>query len=135
MAATLTNLLFHIIFSTKDREPLIREAFRDELEKIHRRDRPQRRRHPARHRRYARPPSPHHEIRTRSIGRRHGSTHQGKFLQWVNENHGEPGRFARQAAYGSFFREPVAIGCSRAYVANQQATPHPVVPGGVSCIF
>jgi hypothetical protein len=33
MAATLTNLLYHIIFSTKEREPLIRAAFRDELEK------------------------------------------------------------------------------------------------------
>jgi putative transposase len=33
MADTLTNLLFHIVFSTKDREPLIRPAFRDELEK------------------------------------------------------------------------------------------------------
>jgi hypothetical protein len=31
MAATLTNLLFHIVFSTKDREPLIRETFRDEF--------------------------------------------------------------------------------------------------------
>jgi putative transposase len=33
MAATLTNLLFHIIFSTKDRQPLIQDTFRDELEK------------------------------------------------------------------------------------------------------
>ena len=33
MADNLTNLLFHIVFSTKDREPLIRPAFRDELQK------------------------------------------------------------------------------------------------------
>jgi putative transposase len=33
MAATMTNLLYHIVFSTKHRQPLIFDAFRDELEK------------------------------------------------------------------------------------------------------
>ena len=31
MAHTLTNLTYHTIFSTKDRRPLIRDAFRDRL--------------------------------------------------------------------------------------------------------
>lgn len=33
MASTLTNLLFHIVFSTKDRLPLIRPNFEGELQK------------------------------------------------------------------------------------------------------
>ena len=33
MASTLSNLLYHIIFSMKNREPLIGPSFRDELEK------------------------------------------------------------------------------------------------------
>ena len=31
MAQTLTNLLTHVIFSTKDREPLIAQSFREDL--------------------------------------------------------------------------------------------------------
>jgi hypothetical protein len=31
MASTLTNLLFHLVFSTKHREPLITPDFRDKL--------------------------------------------------------------------------------------------------------
>ena len=31
MASTLTNLLFHMVFSTKRREPLIQPQFRDDL--------------------------------------------------------------------------------------------------------
>ncbi len=31
MAHTYTNLTYHVIFSTKDRRPLIRDAFRDRL--------------------------------------------------------------------------------------------------------
>ena len=33
MAGTFTNLLFHIVFSTKNRQPLITPALRPELEK------------------------------------------------------------------------------------------------------
>ena len=32
MASTLTNLLYHIIFTTKDREPLLMGPMRQELE-------------------------------------------------------------------------------------------------------
>jgi REP element-mobilizing transposase RayT len=33
MANTYTNLLFHIVFSTKNREPLIRNSLKSELHK------------------------------------------------------------------------------------------------------
>ena len=81
MASTLTNLLYHIVFSTKDREPLIRDSFRDELEKyiagIVRNERGIL----ARYRWYARPSSPHREIQTGPLGRRHGPSDQGQFVQ------------------------------------------------------
>ena len=103
MADTLTNLLFHIVYSTKDREPLIRLEFRDELEKY-----------------------------IAGIVRNEGGILLGiggmpdhlhlvtKFKpdrsvadmvrlikanssKWVNEEHGEPGRFAWQTGYGVRF--------------------------------
>jgi putative transposase len=121
MAATLTNLLFHIIFSTKDRQPLIRESFRDELEKY-----------------------------IAGIVRNEGGILIGiggmpdhlhlitKFKpdrsiaemvrlikanssKWVNENHGDPGRFAWQSGYGAFSVSQSQLDALKAYVANQMA--------------
>jgi putative transposase len=34
MPNTYTNLVYHLVFSTKDRQPLIRDAFKEELFKI-----------------------------------------------------------------------------------------------------
>jgi putative transposase len=121
MAATLTNLLFHIIFSTKDREPLIRDSFRDELEKY-----------------------------IAGIVRNEGGVLIGiggmpdhvhlitKFKpdrsvaemvrlikanssKWVNEEHGDPGRFAWQLGYGAFSVSQSQLEALKAYVANQKA--------------
>ncbi len=121
MADTLTNLLFHIVFSTKDREPLIRPAFRDELEKY-----------------------------IAGIIRNEGGVLLGiggmpdhlhlvtKFKpdrsiadqvrvikanssKWVNENHGAAGRFGWQAGYGAFSVSQSQLEPLLAYVANQEA--------------
>ena len=121
MAATFTNLLFHIIFSTKDRQPLIRDSFRDELEKY-----------------------------IAGIVRNEGGILIGvggmpdhlhlitKFKpdrsvaemvrlikanssKWVNEEHGDPGRFAWQLGYGAFSVSQSQVEALKAYVANQKA--------------
>jgi putative transposase len=117
----LTNLLFHIIFSTKDRQPLIRDGFRDELEKY-----------------------------IAGIVRNEGGVLIGiggtpdhlhlitKFKpdrsvaemvrliksnssKWVNEQHGDPGRFAWQLGYGAFSVSQSQLEALKAYVANQKA--------------
>jgi putative transposase len=41
--------------------------------------------------------------------------------KWVNENHGELGRFAWQAGYGAFSVSSSQFDSLRAYVANQEA--------------
>ena len=41
--------------------------------------------------------------------------------KWVNENHGETGRFAWQADYGAFSGCSSQLGALRAYVTNQRA--------------
>ncbi len=121
MANTLTNLLYHVVFSTKDREPLIRDAFRDELEKY-----------------------------IAGIIRNEGGIQLGiggvadhihivaKFKpdrsvaemvrlikanssKWVNEEHGGPGRFAWQSGYGAFSVSQSQLDKLLAYVANQDA--------------
>jgi putative transposase len=121
MAATLTNLLFHIIFSTKDRQPLIRDSFRDELEKY-----------------------------IAGIVRNEGGVLIGiggmpdhfhlvarfkpdrsvadmvrlikaNSSKWVNEKHGDPGRFAWQLGYGAFSVSQSQLETLKAYVANQKA--------------
>ena len=120
MASTLTNLLYHIVFSTKDREPLIREGFRAELEKytagIIRNERgillgiggmPD-----------------HLHLITKFKPDRSVADMvrliKANSSKWVNENHGERGRFAWQSGYGAFFREPITAQALKAYVASQQ---------------
>jgi putative transposase len=41
--------------------------------------------------------------------------------KWVNEQHGEPGRFAWQSGYGAFSVSQSQIDVVRAYVWNQEA--------------
>ena len=120
MASTLTNLLYHIVFSTKDREPLIRDGFRDELEKymagIVRNERgillgiggmPD-------HLHLIAKFKPDRSVAdmVRLI--------KANSSKWVNENHGEPGRFAWQSGYGAFSVSQSQLRALKAYVANQQ---------------
>jgi REP-associated tyrosine transposase len=121
MAATLTNLLFHIIFSTKDREPLIRDGFRDELEKyiagIVRNEggvligiggMPD-----------------HVHLITRFKPDRSVAEMvrliKANSSKWVNEEHGDPGRFAWQLGYGAFSVSQSQLEALKAYVANQKS--------------
>ena len=120
MASTLTNLLYHIIFSTKDREPFIREDFRAELEKymagIVRNERgillgiggmPD-----------------HLHLITKFKPDRSVADMvrliKANSSKWVNENHREPGRFAWQSGYGAFSVSQSQLKALKAYVANQQ---------------
>ena len=41
--------------------------------------------------------------------------------KWVNDHHGEPGRFAWQAGYGAFSVSLSQLDALRDYVANQQS--------------
>jgi len=119
MADSLTNLLYHIVFSTKNREPLIREAFRDELEK------------------YIAGIIRNEGGILLGIGGRPDHLHliaklrpdrsvaemvrliKANSSKWVNEHHGEPGRFAWQSGYGAFSVSQSQLDALRAYVANQ----------------
>jgi REP element-mobilizing transposase RayT len=121
MAATLTNLLYHIIFSTKDREPLIRDSFRDELEK------------------YIAGIIRNEGGILLDIGGMPDHLHliakfkpdrsvaemvrliKANSSKWVNEHHGEPGRFAWQSGYGAFSVSQSQLDALRAYVRNQKA--------------
>jgi putative transposase len=120
MAATFTNLLFHIIFSTKDREPLIRDGFRDELEKyiagIVRNERgillgiggmPD-------HLHLIAKFKPDRSVAemVRLI--------KANSSKWVNEKHGSSGRFAWQSGYGAFSVSQSQLKALKAYVANQR---------------
>ena len=120
MAATLTNLLDHIIFSTKDRQPLIQETFRDELEK-----------------------SIAGILRNESgilleIGGMPDHLHliakfkpnrsvaemvrliKANSSKWVNEERSESGRFAWQSGYGAFSVSQSQLDALRAYVRGQE---------------
>jgi putative transposase len=121
MAATLTNLLYHIVFSTKDRRPLIRDAFRDELEK------------------YIAGIVRNHGGILLGIGGMPDHLHviiklkpdrsvaeivrliKANSSKWVNERYGEPGRFAWQSGYGGFSVSQSQFDVVRAYVRNQKA--------------
>ncbi len=120
MASTLTNLLYHIVFSTKDREPLIRPAFSDNLEK------------------YIAGIIRNEGGILLGIGGMPDHTHlitkfkpdrsisdmvrliKANSSKWVNENHGDPGRFAWQSGNGAFTVSQSQLEALTAYVANQQ---------------
>ena len=121
MASTLTNLLYHIVFSTKDREPLIRPAFRDNLEK------------------YIAGIIRNEGGILLGIGGMPDHTHlitkfkpdrsisdmvrliKANSSKWVNENHGDPGRFAWQSGYGAFSVSQSQLKALKAYVSNQES--------------
>jgi putative transposase len=120
MAATLTNLLYHIVFGTKDRQPLIRDAFRDELEK------------------YIAGIVRNKDGILLGIGGMPDHLHlivklkpdrsvaeivrliKANSSKWVNERHGEIGRFAWQSGYGAFSVSQSQFDALRAYVGNQE---------------
>jgi putative transposase len=121
MASTLTNLLYHIVFSTKNREPLIRPAFSDNLEK------------------YIAGIIRNEGGILLGIGSMPDHTHlitkfkpdqsisdmvrliKANSSKWVNENHGDLGRFAWQSGYGAFSVSQSQLQALTAYVANQEA--------------
>jgi putative transposase len=121
MANTLTNLLYHIVFSTKDREPLVTPELRSEL-------------YP-----YVggilraqgivlleiggMPDHIHLVIRTRPDFSISGTVRlvKANSSKWANERPGRTGRFAWQAGYGAF-----SVSCSQCptvlrYVRDQEA--------------
>jgi putative transposase len=120
MADTLTNLLFHIVFSTKDREPLIRPAFRDELEK------------------YIAGTIRNERGVLLGVGGMPDHLHlvtkfkpdrsvadmvrliKANSSKWVNEEHGAAGRFAWQNGYGAFTVSQSQLEAVFSYVANQE---------------
>jgi putative transposase len=120
MAATLTNLLYHIIFSTKDREPLIRSTFREELEK------------------YIAGIVRNEGGILLDIGGMPDHLHlvakfkpdrsvaelvrliKANSSRWLNEQHGASGRFAWQSGYGAFSVSQSQIGALQEYVRHQE---------------
>jgi putative transposase len=120
MAATLTNLLYHVIFSTKDREPLIRSTFRDELEKyiagIVRNEggilldvggMPDHLHLVARFR-----PDRSVAEMVRLI--------KANSSKWINERFGGAGRFAWQSGYGAFSVSQSQLEALQEYVRHQE---------------
>lgn len=120
MASSLTNLLFHIIYSTKHREPLILESIREELyaykggiirslggallqingmeDHVHLVAR------------LRSEPSLAEVIRTV----------KAKSSKFLNEHPGYPGRFAWQTGYAAFSLNPSILDSVLHYVQNQQ---------------
>jgi REP element-mobilizing transposase RayT len=121
MAATLTNLLYHIIFSTKGRQPLIRAALRDEIEK------------------YIAGIIRNEGGILLEVGGMPDHLHliakfkpdrsvaemvrliKANSSRWVNERHGKGGRFAWQSGYGAFSVSQSKVSALRAYLQNQEA--------------
>jgi REP element-mobilizing transposase RayT len=121
MASTLTNLLYHIVFSTKDREPLIVPALRESLYPyiggIIRGERgmlleiggmPD---HVHLVTRFKTDPSVATMIRTI----------KSRSSKWVNEQLNRQGRFSWQAGYGAFTVSASQVSRVRSYVSNQEA--------------
>ena len=124
MPDTLTNLLYHIVFSTKAREPLIRESFRDELEK------------------YIAGMVRNNGGILLGIGGVADHLHivakfkpdrsvaemvrliKANSSRWVNEEHGQRGRFEWQAGYGAFSVSQSQLDALLAYVANENQQEH-----------
>ena len=120
MAATLTNLVYHIIFSTKGREPLVRDTFRDELEK------------------YIAGIIRNEDGILLDIGGMPDHVHliakfkadrsvaemvrliKANSSKWVNEHHRGSGRFEWQSGYGAFSVSQSQLKSLRVYVRNQE---------------
>jgi putative transposase len=120
MADTLTNLLYHVVFSTKDREPLIRPGFRDGLEK------------------YIAGIIRNEAGVLLGVGGMPDHLHlvtkfkadrsvaemvrliKSNSSKWVNEEHGAAGRFAWQIGYAAFTVSQSQIEAILTYVTNQE---------------
>jgi putative transposase len=120
MASTLTNLLYHIVFSTKHRHPIITKAIRDDL--------------------YAyiggivrgeggvlleiggMPDHVHLVVRFRSEPSVATMLKKikSKSSQWLNARPKRPGRFQWQVGYGAFTVSASQLDKVRAYVRNQE---------------
>jgi REP element-mobilizing transposase RayT len=120
MASTLTNLLYHIVFSTKHRHPIITKAIRDDL--------------------YAyiggivrgeggvlleiggMPDHVHLVVRFRaepSVATMLRKI-KSKSSQWLNAKPNRPGRFQWQVGYGAFTVSASQLAKVRNYVRNQE---------------
>jgi putative transposase len=119
MASTFTNLLYHIVFSTKRREPLLTEALRPELDRyiggILREERgvlleiggmPDHIHLVARFRA---------DVSVAEMLRRI----KANSSRWANEREHAAGRFAWQAGYGAFSVSESQVGEVIAYVRRQ----------------
>jgi putative transposase len=121
MANTLTNLLYHVVFSTKNREPLIRDTFRDELEKyiagIIRNE--------AGIQLGVGGVADHIHIVAKFRPDRSVAEMvrliKANSSKWVNEKHGGHGRFAWQSGYGAFSVSQSQLDTLLRYVLNQEA--------------
>lgn len=120
MASTLTNLLYHIVFSTKHREPIIGPSIHDNL--------------------YAyiggiiredggtllqvggMPDHVHIVARFRSDPSvaEMVKTFKAKSSKWMNERHGHEGHFGWQTGYGAFTVSQSQLASVIRYVRNQE---------------
>jgi REP element-mobilizing transposase RayT len=120
MASTLTNLLYHVIYSTKHREPLLIDPWREELyaytggivrslggtllkingvaDHVHLVMR----------------------LKTEPSIAEIVRTVKAKSSKFLNEHDSYPGRFAWQTGYAAFTLNPSILDEVMAYVANQQ---------------
>jgi putative transposase len=119
MAGTYTNLLYHIVFSTKDRVPLIREEFREDLYQymggIVR---------GARGTVIEIGGMPDHihlltVMRTEPSVAEFVKVVKAKSSKWVNDGGLLKGRFSWQVGYGAFTVSHSQIGKVRKYIQNQ----------------
>jgi putative transposase len=121
MASTLTNLLYHIVFSTKHRQPLILPDFRDDLYKymggINRSEKgvlleiggmPD---HVHLVTRFRSDPSVAHMVKV----------FKAKSSKWVNEQHARRTKFAWQTGYAAFTVSKSQLPAVRRYAQRQES--------------
>jgi putative transposase len=120
MANTYSNLLYHIVFSTKNRQPMIQPSFRDELEK------------------YIAGIIKAEDCSLVEIGGMPDHLHivarfrpdrsvsemvrliKANSSKWVNETQGLAERFEWQTGYGAFTVSQSQVDKLRAYVRGQE---------------
>jgi putative transposase len=119
MAGTYTNLLYHIVFSTKDRAPLIREEFREDLYEymggIVRGER-------GTVIEIGGMPDHIHLLtvmRTEPSVAEFVKVVKAKSSNWVNDGRLLRGRFSWQVGYGAFTVSHSQLGKVREYIQNQ----------------
>jgi REP element-mobilizing transposase RayT len=120
MGSTLSNLLYHVVFSTKDREPIITSKLREELY------------------RYLGGIVKGEEGTSLQIGGMSDHVHlvlklkpvhsisefmrkvKGNSSKWINEMHGQGRRFSWQEGYGAFSISPSQLNHVIQYVKRQE---------------